>query len=277
MRMLLLKAVGFAAVGVALTIAAGPIVGILTATAGLTTVPVWVYAFIVNVLLVAATVVALRLEGDGLRSLGLRPTRRRMRELTIGFAVGAVLFALLVLVRAGIVGATWRFSGVNGIPAAVGGLLVALLLLLPEELLFRGYPFQRLVQAVGAWPGILISAVLFGIYHLVGSGMWGIGAFFQVAMPALGGVVFGWAAVRTNGLALPIGLHLGGNWAQAAVISLQPQSDGVPNAIWTARISDVQQQSLYAPDLGAHLPYITTMLVAVVVLRMIIQGQRRIA
>jgi hypothetical protein len=51
----------------------------------------------------------------------------------------------------------------------------------------------------------------------------------------------------------------------------------VPNAIWTARISDVQQQSLYAPDLGAHLPYITTMLVAVVVLRMIIQGQRRIA
>jgi membrane protease YdiL (CAAX protease family) len=40
------------------------------------------------------------------------------------------------------------------------GLVTALLLLLPEELLFRGYAFQRPVHAVGAWPGILVSAAL---------------------------------------------------------------------------------------------------------------------
>jgi membrane protease YdiL (CAAX protease family) len=53
-------------------------------------------------------------------------------------------------------------------------------------------------------------------------------------MPALGGVVFGWAAVRSSGLALPIGLHLGGNRIQASVLSFQPPFGGPPQGLFTA-------------------------------------------
>jgi membrane protease YdiL (CAAX protease family) len=270
LRISLLQAIIFVGVGCGLVIAAGPVVGILAATTGMSTVPVWTYAAVVTALLLAATVLALRWDGTGLHSLGFVPTRDRFRELALGLTLGAVLFALMAIVRGAMAGAEWTFSELNASLAA--GLVTALLFLLPEELLFRGYAFQRLVHAVGAWPGILMSAALFGLYHLAGSGMWGMGAFFQAAMPALGGVLFGWAAVRTRGLALPIGLHLGGNWVQSAVFSFRPHADGAPAAGWTAYLTDHQQQLLYAPDLSAHAPYIGAMLVAVVALRMVLRS-----
>lgn len=277
MRNPIVKAILFVAVAVALLIATGPLVALVAAIMGTSYVPVWLYAAGFSVLLLAATAVALRWDGTGLESLGLTVSSRRVREFTFGFLVGGILFSELALVRGATVDATWSFGGVNAIFAACTGLLTAFVMLLPEELLFRGYAFQRLVQTVGAWPGILISAVLFGLYHLVGSGMWGMGGFFRLAMPTLGGVVFGWAALRTRGLALPIGLHLAGNWVPASVFSFERQSDVGPVALWTSHVTDIQQRFLYAPDLAAHLPFIVTMLVAAVAVHLAFQTQERTA
>ena len=272
----LLQAVLFVAVAIVALIATGPLVGLMAATLGRSVVPVWAYSGVFSVLLSAITAVALMLDRTGFRSLGLVPTRERTRECVFGFLLGTLLFAALALVRGASVEATWTFAGPKGVGAACLGIVTAFLMLFPEELLFRGYAFQRLVAAAGAWPGILISAVLFGIYHVAGSGMWGIGAFFQFAMPALGGVVFGWIAVRTRGLALPIGLHLGGNWVQASVLSFQPNSDVVPATLWTARLTDLEMRSLYAPDLTTHLPFIVAILLAAMATRLIVNRQSAI-
>lgn len=273
MRVSLLKALLFVAVAIVALIATGPLVGLMAAISGRSAVPVWAYSGAFSVLLLASTAVALVLDRAGFRSLGLEPTGERIRECVFGFVLGALLFAALALVRGARVDAAWTFAGPNGVGAACLGIITAFLMLFPEELLFRGYAFQRLVSAVGAWPGILISALLFGIYHVAGSGMWGIGAFFQLAMPTLGGVVFGWIAVRTKGLALPIGLHLGGNWVQASVLSFQPNSDVLPATLWTARLPDLELRSLYAPDLGTHVPFIATMLIAAMAVRVIFNRQ----
>lgn len=273
MHVSILKALLFVAVALVILIATGPLVGFLGSLAGRSHVPTWAYAGSFSVLLLAATALAVALDRTGWRSLGLVPTRQRARECGFGLAVGALLFAALAAVRGASVDAIWEFGSVNAVPTACVGMATALLLLLPEELLFRGYAFQRLTCAIGAWPGILISAALFGAYHVVGSGMWAMGAFFQMAMPALGGVVFGWAAVRTKGLALPIGLHLGGNWVQASVLSFQPRSNAAPAAIWTARVTDVQLWSLYAPDLGTHVPYIATMCVAAMAVHLVVSAR----
>ena len=273
----LAKALVFTAIALGLVVAAGPIVGAVAAVAGLSSVPAAAYAAVVCALLLAATGLAFHREGLDLGSLGLAPSRDRIRELAIGFAAGVLLFAGLALVRGALAGVAWTFGGVNAMLPVLASLIVALLLLLPEELLFRGYAFQRLIQAVGVWPGILISAVLFGLYHLAGSGMWGIGAFFRAAMPALGGVVFGWLAVRTRGLALPIGLHLGGNWVQAAVFSFRTQPDTGSVAAWKAYLNESQQWALYGSDLPSHLPFIVTMFVAVVVVRLALGPRPRTA
>jgi len=277
MRVALLKALLFIAVAVVALIATGPLVGLVAAITGTSGVPVWAYSGAFSVLLLTSTAAALVLDRTGFRSLGLVPTRERVRECVFGFMVGALLFAGLALVRGARVEVAWTFAGPNGVATACVGVIIAFLLLLPEELLFRGYAFQRLVSAVGAWPGILISAVLFGVYHVVGSGMWGIGAFFQLAMPAVGGVVFGWTAVRTKGLALPIGLHLGANWVQASVLSFQPQSAVLPATLWTARVTNLQLRSLYAPDLGTHVPFVATMLLATMAVRVLLRSPKRTA
>lgn len=261
-----LRALAFIAVAAVLLIATGPLAAMVAALAGLTRIPVWAYAGAYAALLLVATGAMHALEGKRPRIV---PSGRRLREFALGLAVGAALFVMLAIVRAASVDAVWTFAGPTAVAPVGAGLIVALLLLLPEELVFRGYAFQRLVSALGTWPGILVSAVLFGVYHVAGSGMWGIGAFFQFAMPALGGLVFGWAAVRTNGLALPIGLHLGGNWVQASVVSFRSLSDtSSPVTLWTARVPDIELGSLYAPDLAPHVPFIATMILAMVAVRL---------
>jgi len=240
-------ALAFVVAAIVVIAATGPVAALGAGLLGLQHIPMWTFAGVCSLLLLATSAIALRLERTSLADLGLAFTRRRVAEMGLGFVVGVTLFALLTLVRVG---------GVAG----AAGLLTALLLLLPEELLFRGVAFQRLIAAIGAWPAILVSAALFGAYHAIGSQMWAMGLFFQIAMPALGGVVFGWAAVRTRGLALPIGLHLGGNWVQSSLLTLRPLHDSAPAGPWTARLSDAQFQALHAPDLQVHLPYIVTIL-----------------
>jgi uncharacterized protein len=269
----ILKAILFIATSAGLLAATGPLLGILAALSGASSLPVWIYAAAFSALMLAASTVALKCDGKGLRNIGLVPTSSRVREFVLGFSLGVGLFVALALVRAAMVGATWSLNGPDAVVRLCAGLGISLVLLLPEELIFRGYAFQQLIAAAGARWAIVISAILFGMYHLVGSGMWGIGAFFQAAMPALGGVVFGWAAVRTRGLALPIGLHLGGNWVQSSVFSFQLQTDAAPTAVWTAHVGDLQQRMLFSPDLLPHLPFIVTMLIAMAVMRVVLSGE----
>jgi membrane protease YdiL (CAAX protease family) len=271
----LLKALAFVGVAIALLLATGPVAGFVAAAAGSPHVPVWAFAGTFSILLLLATALALKVDRARFSSLGLVPTVQRIQECALGFAVGATLSVAVALVRGAEVGVEWTFAGSTAMFDACFGVIVAFLLLFPEELIFRGYAFQRVVSAVGARPAILISALLFGVYHVVGSGMWGIGAFFRFAIPALGGVLFGWAAVRSKGLALPIGLHLGGNWVQASVLSLQSQPGARPATLWVGRVTDDQLQVLYAPEFSTHAPFMAAMIVATVAVWLAIRWRDR--
>ena len=234
-------------------LAAGPLVGIAVGTLGLSGVPGWAYAGLVSIWLLGLTWGAVRSEGGTLRTLGLVPTRRRVREFAVGFGLAAGAFAAVALVRAASVGAEWTVDPVAGARAAVLGLPLALVLLLPEELLFRGYAFQKAVARWGAPAALAASTLAFGAYHVVGSGAWGMGALFLFVLPALGGLLFGVAALRTGGLALPTGLHLGGNWVNASVLGLGTVEGG---ALWAAPLDAAQVAALTAPDVVPHLPYV---------------------
>ena len=78
---------------------------------------------------------------------------------------------------------------------------------LAEELMFRGYPFQRLVEAIGAAGAIVVFSVLFGVVHLSnpGASVWGL--VNTVAIGVLLSIVY----LRTRSLWLPWGLHFAWN------------------------------------------------------------------
>ena len=78
---------------------------------------------------------------------------------------------------------------------------------LAEELMFRGYPFQRLVEGIGPTGVIFVFSVLFGVVHLSNPGetVWGL--INTVAI----GVLLSVAYLRTHALWLPWGIHFAWN------------------------------------------------------------------
>jgi membrane protease YdiL (CAAX protease family) len=258
---------GFLFASLAAWLATGPLMGVIGGLLGDTSqgrTGIAIYATVFLLLLLAVTWLALRWDGESLAAVGLTLDSRRGLEFACGFVATSVLFAGVALMRASSVEATWHFSGAGAFQAAVIGVPVAFVLMASEELVFRGYGFRQLVVACGPRAAVVASALVFGIYHLAQTGFrfWGIGAFWVIALPALGGLVFGVAMIRTNGLALPLGLHLGGNWVQASVLSFAPLGDGQPTALFVAPLTSTQAQQLWSPDLLPRAPYLVAMAVA---------------
>lgn len=124
--------------------------------------------------------------------------------LFIGVTAATMIFSSQVHIRAG------------GDFRAGRALFAAAMLLLAagaEELLFRGYGFQRLVAAVGPVGAVAALSALFALAHLRNPAATPAG----LANTVLVGVLLALAYLRTLRLWLPIGLHWGWNLAEASL------------------------------------------------------------
>jgi membrane protease YdiL (CAAX protease family) len=142
-----------------------------------------------------------RTEGRGLAG----HARPFARGIGVGIAMAAFAIVLALLFDRASVTITpdWRRW-----PAVVAPLVVVLLAAaLNEELIFRGFPLQRLSDAIGAVPALLILAIGFAIAHLGNDNVSTIG----LVNIALAGIWLGVAFFTTGGMALAWGLHFGWN------------------------------------------------------------------
>jgi len=88
-----------------------------------------------------------------------------------------------------------------------------------EEVMFRGYPFQRLVEAVGPFWAVAFVSAVFGAAHLGNPNAGGIlsWAFFNTIAI---GVLLALAYLRSRTLWLPLGIHFGWNFALGFLFGL---------------------------------------------------------
>lgn len=162
----------------------------------------------------AIAALVLRLKGHGVvRDLGLFADRNLgmiALSLVAGFA-SSIGFGILVLPishladgeRQELVDQIDNGSGVGLLLLVLtAGVLAPLL----EEILFRGLLLRSLLRRMPAGAALLVSAAVFGGVHLIDPKSF-------PALPALIGVglVCGWLAIRTGGLARPIAFHMGFN------------------------------------------------------------------
>lgn len=166
----------------------------------------------------AATWACTRLRRERLASVGFRMDRRWALECAVGTALGAgvmLLAAALVLVAGGV-----RFTLEPG--RSLGGLLMGLYLFifvaLFEEALFRGFLFQRLRDGLGASGAQVLMALFFAYAHWRNPGMHGATKAWATLNIALAAILLGLGYLRSNSLALPIGMHLGWNWTQGNLL-----------------------------------------------------------
>jgi uncharacterized protein len=149
--------------------------------------------------------------------LGLpdRPTARN--EWALGAALGWGLVVLAVLPMA-LAGTLHVYLWTQ--PRAFGLLFVNLITLavaaLTEEIAFRGYPYRRLIEAIGPVAATIGMSLLFGLGHILNPGA----TWTSTLVTMLAGLLLSVAWLRTRGLWLGWGLHFAWNASIAILFGL---------------------------------------------------------
>jgi membrane protease YdiL (CAAX protease family) len=178
--------------------------------------------------------------------IGLLPGWKR--DFVFGLALAAAMLAVLVAgcYALGYVSIHWSGNQVAaGVLLAVFGVLI--LSALNEELVFRGFPLQLLIDGLGEWPAIIVMSALFGAMHLTNPGASILGAVNTV----IAGILLSLAYARTRSLWMPYGIHIGWNVGLGFVFGFRLSGLDLPS-LWTTGIagSDAILGGSYGPEGG---------------------------
>ena len=147
-------------------------------------------------------------------------------EFPAGFALGLALFTTVMLVlwilRA------YQPSGYGSVAPLAAGFLDALLAAILEEILFRGFLFRLTEKLIGLWGALLFTSALFGAAHAFNPGAT-LGSSIAIALEA--GLLLGAAYAWKHRLWLPIGLHLGWNFAEGSIFGMSVSGGTVKGSL----------------------------------------------
>jgi uncharacterized protein len=142
---------------------------------------------------------------------------RWLQELCLGGLIGSALMLISALIL-GIFGwVHWQWNP-EGVSSLSSSLLLFAGVAIAEELLFRGFVFQRLIAALGQWSAQLIIAAFFLRTHLNNPGMTGSLKVMASINIFLASILFGLAFIQTKSLAMPLGLHFMANFMQGGIL-----------------------------------------------------------
>ena len=150
-------------------------------------------------------------------ALGFAAEPRAVGETLGGFALGGAMLGCSVLLLA--VAGTARWVADSGtVPeyaASLGGALAMFAVAAAaEEVVFRGYPLQVMVQGIGVWPAVLVSSALFSAGHASNPNV----TWVALANIFLAGIMLAVAYLRTRSLWFATALHLAWNWVMSALL-----------------------------------------------------------
>ncbi len=144
-----------------------------------------------------------------MRDIGVGGGRPSARNFIIGLLLGAV--AAVLMLMAPLLAGTGHLVERQNSSFAWSSLAFYLAALLfaaaGEELIFRGYAFQLLIEKMGPFATVLPVGVIFGIAHSMNPHATQLGVLNTI----IWGILLGYSFLRSHDLWLPIGLHYGWN------------------------------------------------------------------
>jgi membrane protease YdiL (CAAX protease family) len=152
-------------------------------------------------------------------ALGIGVSRDTLRHVGIGLAIGTL--SLLAAAAAMYLTRALRYAGDDGSLLAwlrtVGNdFAFFTVAAYAEEVVFRGYLFQLLVQCIGAPVALLVSSIGFAFAHGDNPN---VGPFALLNI-ALAGVMLGIAYLKTLSLWFATAVHMAWNWTMATLLDL---------------------------------------------------------
>jgi CAAX protease family protein len=196
----------------------------------------WFSLLLLPVLLGFYSILTRLLERRRLGSVGFAFHPRWKNELWTGMIAGTAM--MLAVAGAQILLGIARFSPAPGpagriVLTGVFFLLLFMAAAADEELVFRGYPFQRLVDIGGPVFAVITLSVLFGVAHLRNPSQ----TWISTLNTTLVGVMLAICYLRTRALWLPLGIHFAWNFVQGFVLGLPVSGMVFPPGILQAKIS----------------------------------------
>lgn len=156
------------------------------------------------------------LEKKNFEDVGLRLKPNVIYELSFGLSLGFIMITLVVVVN--LIFGYYKYElTLNQIyPQILKALFLFLMVAFFEEILFRGYPFQRLIDGTSPIVATLIFSLIFSIAHLQNPNV-NLIALLNIF---LAGVWLSASYIKTRSLWLPISLHFSWNFFQGYFYSL---------------------------------------------------------
>jgi len=186
-----------------------------------------------------------------LKDVGIIPGRKSTMRFFTGFSAGLLMAVIQALIVLGF--GHFQLKLVPKITIAEIFLLLLLYLFVAcrEELVFRSYSLRSLGYSLTPIIALIIITVIFILEHVVSGMTWKMAMLGSGA----GGILFGLAALKTKGIALPVGLHSAWNFGQWSL--------GFKNkpGIWEAIIDKGYETKVENIGLAAFL-FVTALAIA---------------
>ncbi len=141
--------------------------------------------------------------------IGLQTGRPSAPNFILGILSGGGAAALMLLapLLAGTGHLVLRSNSTFAWPSLLFFLAALWLAAAGEEMIFRGYAFQLLIEKMGPYATVLPVGVIFGLTHMSNPYSSPLAVFNTI----LWGILLGYAFLRSHDLWLPLGLHFGWN------------------------------------------------------------------
>lgn len=187
------------------------------------------FPFTAVILLTIATWILYKRENQSLEKIGLTLKIKKIALIPLGIIVGAGVFLLAKYLRTLFLGETFNINtAVN-----YENILFALYTILPtvavEEFLFRGYLFKKTIELSSVTKANILFSLLFMSIHVLDSNVLqnpGMIILLVISIP-IGHLFFATAMLKSKSLFLPIGIHLGNNWATRHLVTTNNNSNSI--------------------------------------------------
>ena len=133
------------------------------------------------------------------------------------------------------------------------------LIAISEELVFRGYILNNLMQSFNKWVALIISSVLFTLFHFSNPGISAI----PVASLFVGGILFGMNYIYTKNLWFSIMLHFSWNFFQGPLSGYKVSGIDFSSLLQIETKGDI---SITGGDFGFEGSFVATVLLIITVL-----------
>lgn len=163
-----------------------------------------------------------------IKALWTKPSGNTVKMVFLGLGVGLLMNGVCILI-ATLAGNIPTFTLVAIQPIQIILLLVAVFIQSSyEEMLMRGFAYQRIQRVYGPAAAIIITSVLFAFIHILNTGITPM-AFVSIICS---GIVFALAVYYLNSIWMAFGMHAGWNFCQGILFGLPNSGNAAGYAIF---------------------------------------------